>query len=52
MIKCKICKKNEAVWAMQYIGENKPSFYTLGWHIRGFLVVKICDDCKVKEQKK
>jgi len=37
---------------MQYIGEDKPTFYTLGWHIRGFSIIKICDDCKEKEKNK
>lgn len=41
--KCKYCK-NEAIWAMQFIAEAKPSFYALGWHIRGFSVTKVCDD--------
>jgi len=50
--KCQICKKNEAVYAMQYIAEEKPSFYRLGSHIRGFLVIKVCDNCRVKEIEK
>ena len=43
---CQICEDNEAVWAMQFIGEDKPTFYVLGWHIRGFRVTKVCDGCK------
>lgn len=49
--KCQICKYNQATWAMQYIAEATPTFYALGWHIRGFAVTKICSDCKNKIQK-
>ena len=49
--KCEICKNETAIYAMQYIAEDKPSFYTLGYHIRGFWVVKICDTCKTDIQK-
>ena len=51
--KCAICKAEEACYAMQYIAEDKPSFYALGWHIRGFRVVaKVCQACadKIKEE--
>ena len=48
MAKCKLCKTNEAEWAMQYIGEDTPSFYTLGSHIRGFRVTKVCGVCREK----
>ena len=51
--KCTRCKKAEAVYAVQYIGEDKPSFYILGWHIRGFKVVdKVCQACvdKIREE--
>ena len=43
--KCQICRKREAEWAMQYIGEDTPTFSTLGSHYRGFKVVKVCDEC-------
>jgi hypothetical protein len=46
--KCQICKEKEAEYAMQYIGSDKPSFYSLGWHIRGFRVTKVCEDCRKK----
>lgn len=51
--KCTRCKQNEAVYAMQHIGEDKPSFYALGWHVRGFKVVaKVCQACadKIREE--
>ena len=48
MVKCQVCKEREAIWAMQYIGEDAPSFYTLGSHIRGFKVTKVCDKCRKK----
>ena len=48
--KCQVCKQQEAVWAMQYIGEDVPSFYTLGSHIRGFRVTKVCDKCREEAQ--
>lgn len=31
---------------MQYIACDSPSFYTLGSHIRGFKVTKVCDACR------
>jgi len=49
---CQICKENEAIWAMQFIGEDKPMFYVLGWHIRGFRATKVCDECKEREEAK
>lgn len=47
---CKICGQNEAIWAMQYIGEETPTFSSLGWHYRGFPVTKVCDICKELEE--
>ena len=46
--KCQVCRKNEPVWAMQYIADDKPTFYKLGYHIRGFGLLRICDDCRKK----
>ena len=46
--RCEICKEREAIWAMQYVGEDTPTFSTLGSHYRGFRVVKVCDECKEK----
>lgn len=42
MSKCKYCKE-KAEWAMQFIANREPSFYFLGWHIRGFNVIKLCN---------
>lgn len=42
---CQVCKQREAVYAMQYIGEEEPSFYRLGYHIRGFTMTKVCAEC-------
>ena len=47
--KCQLCKINEAEWAMQFIGEDKPTFSFLGSHYRGFAVTKVCDECKERE---
>lgn len=44
--KCQVCKNQEATWAEQFIGENVPSWYWLGWHQRGWSVTKVCDQCK------
>jgi len=41
---CEICHKNEAIYAVQIIG-GEVSVYTLGWHIRGFVMRKVCDEC-------
>lgn len=50
---CQICRKkdesHEPVWAMQYIASDKPSFYKLGSQIRGFGVLRICDECRQKQ---
>jgi len=46
MSKCQLCKTDPAEWAMQYIGEDTPTFTTLGSHYRGFRVTKVCDHCK------
>lgn len=50
MSKCQVCKRQAAIWAMQYIASDEPSFYTLGSHIRGFKVTKVCDACKFDTQ--
>ena len=42
---CQVCKRREAVYAMQYIGGEEPSFYRLGYHIRGFTMTKVCSEC-------
>lgn len=46
---CKFCEQN-ADWAWQPFGpgESPFSFTTLGSHYRGFAVIKICNDHKIK----
>ena len=47
MAKCRICKKNRAIYAWQpTIGNARENFYFLGSHIRGFTVIKVCESCK------
>jgi len=46
--KCQICKVGEALFAMQHIAEETPTFTTLGSHYRGFKVTKTCDSCRKK----
>ena len=41
---CEICKKSEAIYAVQVVG-GEISTYTIGWHIRGFPVKKVCEKC-------
>lgn len=50
MRKCKICDNQEAVYAMQYIADDSPSFYTLGSHVRGFSVIPVCSDCAAERK--
>lgn len=52
MVKCQCCGQ-EADWAWQPCGpdESIASFTTLGSHYRGFLVVKVCDDCKGRVER-
>lgn len=45
---CQVCKADEALQTWQYIGEDKPTFTTLGSHYRGFHVTKVCDECKTE----
>jgi hypothetical protein len=45
--KCKICKREEAIWACQPYGpDNGMTFTTLGSHYRGFYMLPLCDECK------
>lgn len=47
--KCSLCRKAEAVYAMQFMGDGglyKPTFTTLGSHYRGFKHTKVCPACK------
>lgn len=41
--KCQSCKQAEAEWAYQ---PELESFYAIGWHQRGFAVVKVCESCR------
>ena len=48
MSKCQICKQEDAVSAFQPFGpdEQPHTFMTaLGWHYRGFPVIKVCGAC-------
>jgi len=47
MSKCQLCKTDEALWAAQDLpGNDGLSFTLLGSHYRGYLVTKVCDECK------
>ena len=48
--KCEVCRKAEAVWAMQAM-PGGLTFALLGSHYRGFQIVKVCEVCKVKMEK-
>lgn len=44
--KCHVCHVREAIYALQYIASDDPTFSTLGSHYRGFPVVaKVCGEC-------
>lgn len=43
--RCQICKTNHAEYAWQPELGTRANFYLLGSHIRGFMVVKVCDHC-------
>ena len=46
MRNCERCKEREAVFAVQYVGDDKPSVSLLGSHYRGFRVTRLCEECK------
>ena len=54
MDKCQEKKcNNDATWAWQPFGPSDTapgSFTSLGWHYRGFPVIKLCDDHKQLHQ--
>lgn len=52
MRKCKLCKSEEAVYAMQWIDNKKPSFHPLGEHVPGFSVIPVGHVCAAKESDK
>jgi len=35
---------------MQYIASIEPSLYTLGSHIRGFPVLRVCSKCGAEQK--
>jgi len=35
---------------MQYIADIVPSLYTLGSHIRGFKITRVCPECGVEQK--
>lgn len=44
--KCECCKAEEAIYALQFVASDDPTFSTLGSHVRGFPVVaKVGDKC-------
>jgi len=48
MAECQRCKAADAVWAYQpelTDKKGRAAAYALGWHIRGFFVLKVCDKC-------
>jgi hypothetical protein len=51
MRKCKICKKSEALYLMQYIASDTPSFYFPGEHVRGFSTTPVCEACADKQRE-
>jgi hypothetical protein len=46
MSKCQRCRQLPAIWALQYVGDDRPSVSLLGSHYRGFRVTKLCGACK------
>lgn len=50
--KCTICHEQDAVYAVQYVADDRPTAYTLGSHIRGFeIVAKVCSSCWEKNRR-
>ncbi len=46
---CDECKQAEAIYAMQFVGEERPTFSRLGWHYRGFrIIAQVCGACSAK----
>lgn len=46
-MKCQVCHSSKAIWAWQPFGPGDDILYfsALGWHYRGFPVIKVCDHC-------
>ena len=51
MPKCEMCRRAEALWAMQWVGGDGPEFTLLGSHYRGFSMTRVCDTCKIALEK-
>lgn len=49
MTTCQVCKDktHEIAWAWQPFGPDESAlcFTSLGWHYRGFPVIKVCSQC-------
>jgi hypothetical protein len=44
--------KQDWTWAAQWMDDDgPPTFSRVGWHYRGFSMVKVCNDCKRKLQE-
>jgi hypothetical protein len=50
MKRCKFCGQ-PAIYLMQYIGSDEPSFYFPGSHIRGFGTTPVCEQCADKQRE-
>ena len=48
--KCELCHEREAVYAMQYIAGITPNLYTLGSHVRGFQITRVCAECGAEQK--
>jgi len=46
--RCRVCKEHEAEWSVQYVASDEPSISAIGWHYRGFRMVKVCNACAEK----
>lgn len=43
--KCQICKTREEGYTVQIFG-GQPSFYCIGWHMRGWPIKhRVCAEC-------
>lgn len=51
MRKCRICRKREAVYLLQDLGDG-PVLYLPGWHIRGFPAIPVCEECGEQAKRK
>jgi hypothetical protein len=43
---CTQCNERPAIWALQYVGDDRPTLTTLGSHYRGWrIVARLCSEC-------